>query len=122
MPTAVLDARGSFQKDPQRRPKNEPVPVGKIGTYPKRFTAAERQAWRDIVKGACAGVLTSADRVAVEMAATLLAEFRESPRDITAPRIARLHALIGSFGMTPADRSRVAVFNKPEIKDSWSEL
>ena len=52
-------------------------------------------------------MLTDSDRLSLELAANLLAQFRADPVEFPAARLVRLEALLGKFGMTPADRSKV---------------
>lgn len=56
-------------------------------------------------------MLTQADNVAVELAAMLLAEARELSVEFHPAKLAQLRGLLGSFGMTPADRSKVKAIN-----------
>jgi hypothetical protein len=119
-PTNLLDARGAFNKHPERRKdrKDEPVVTDPLGESPKTFTADQLQAWNDIVKMAPAGVLTKADTIAVENAARLLALERIGKASDAQGR--RLDSLLGKFGMTPSERSKVSVPKKaPESR--WSK-
>lgn len=108
-PTNVLDMRGAFKKNPQRlrERENEPTVVDPLEDPPKTFTGDQLQAWNDIVRTAPKGVLTAADSVAVESAARLLALERIGKASDSQGR--RLDALLGKFGMTPSDRSKVSV-------------
>lgn len=114
-PTKVLEAKGAFKKDPQRRRDGEPEVTDPIGAPPESLTALEVKAWHELVTAAPTGVLTSADRIPMEMAAVLLAEFRVDRAEFTAAKYARLQSLTAAFGMTPADRSKLSI-EKP--KDS----
>lgn len=111
LPTNVLDARGAFKKNPQRRPKDEPsaAAAGPLGDPPDHFTPKQIDCWNYIVSKCHEGVLTDADSIALEMAAVLLDQFRTYPLDVPAARIIRLDSLLSRFGMTPADRSKVKV-------------
>jgi hypothetical protein len=112
-PTNILEMRGAFRKNPARRAdrENEPVVTEPLGEAPKTFTADQLQAWTDIVAQCPAGVLRKSDGIAVEEAARLLAMSRMGSAE-TADRRA-LHALIGKFGMTPSERSKVTAEGKP---------
>jgi hypothetical protein len=61
------------------------------------------------------GVLTLADRHAVEMIASLLDEFRTTGPDMIAAKLARLQSLLGSFGCTPSDRASLSLPGAKEI-------
>jgi len=105
--TQLLEASGAFKNHPDRR-RIDPATSGDIGDPPKHLTQREQDTWKEIVNLAIPGVLTLHDRVAVEMATRLLAEFRTDSQSFTAAKLARLEAMLGRFGMTPADRSRVS--------------
>ena len=113
-PTALLKLAGSDRKDPQRYRgrKHEPKPDGPLGACPRKFGQAQKevaQAWNAIAENCPAGVLTAMDRVAVQLAAALLAEFWRDPFAFQAAKHTRQHSLLGAFGMTPSDRTRVSV-------------
>lgn len=95
----------------------EPLPTEGIGPCPERLGPDIAEAWDYIVSCSAAGVLTSMDRIAMQLAAALLARLWASTRDpetkFEPKHHARLHALMASFGMTPADRSRVNVDRPP---------
>lgn len=105
-PTNVLDARGAFRKHPERK-RQEPDTSGPLGRPPAHVKGEVLKAWKEIVKSAPLEVLTGSDRLALELAANLLAQFRLNPVEFPAARLVRLEALLGKFGMTPADRSKV---------------
>lgn len=105
-PTNVLDARGAFKKHPERARTDAPA-AGPLGNPPSHVTGDVLKAWREIAKSAPLQVLTESDRLALELAANLLAQFRLNPVDFPAAKLVRLEALLGKFGMTPADRAKV---------------
>jgi len=121
-PTKVLEMRGAFDKDPQRKRTKEPEPKGDLGQPPKQLSPSAKSAWREFAKQAPDGVFGDSDRVAVEIASVLLAEFREDPAEFSAARMARLDSLLGRFGMTPADRSKVVVDKSADEEDPWAAL
>lgn len=105
-PTNVLDARGAFRKDPQRK-REDPETVGDLGKPPAHLTAEAADCWKEIAKLAPRGVLTGSDRLSVEVASNLMSQFRLNPVEFPAAKLVRLEALLGKFGMTPADRAKV---------------
>lgn len=126
-PTRILNARGAFKNHPNRAKDraNEPVDLPPLGECPSSFNESERKAWGDIVKVDVAGVLTAQDYLSVEIAAQLLAQTRETQivtNDVTGERYAlpglsdarhaQLIGLLGKFGMTPSERSKVSVSRK----------
>lgn len=102
----MLDARGAFKKNPQRR-RQDADTAGQLTGAPAHLTGAALQAWEEITRCAPRDVLTESDRLALEVAAQLLAQFRKDPVEFPAAKLVRLEALIGKFGMTPADRAKV---------------
>ena len=106
-----MELRGAFKNHPSRRLERlgEPVTAEPVGTPPDGLDDACKAAWNELAATAPAGVLCRFDRVALEIAAVLLAQFRAAPDDFQASKLGRLNALLGQFGMTPSDRSKVSV-------------
>ena len=115
-PSNVLDLRGAFDKNPQRRREDPKVEAG-LGEAPDYFTDDERKVWAEIEQSAPEGVLSRADRIAVEMLTDLIVRFRARQPLKAAERNHMLN-LLSRLGMTAADRSRVAKPDDGEI-DSW---
>jgi hypothetical protein len=109
VPTAVLEMRGSFKRHAERKKKRqyEPVVEEPIGGPPANFTEKELETWNELMRLAPGGVLTSADQWSVEVAVKLMAKVREDRAN--SADIGQLITLLGRFGMTPADRSKVKV-------------
>ena len=105
--TQLLETSGAFRNHPDRR-REDPETSGEIGDPPGHLTPSEQETWEEIVRLALPGVLTLHDRIAVELATRLLAEYRTNSQSFNAAKLGRLEAMLGRFGMTPADRSRVA--------------
>ena len=108
-PTNVLELRGSFKRHPERKRTEEPNSLLAIGDCPDRLDAGERAAWDEIVSTCCPGVLTNADRLAVEITARLLSESWEAGREFEDVRRRQLYTLLGQFGMNPSDRTKIRV-------------
>ena len=105
-PTNVLDARGSFKKHPERK-RQDAETSGPLGAAPAHIDGGVLRAWTEIADSAPLDVLTNSDRISLEIAANLLAQFRSKPDEFPAAKLVRLEALLGKFGMTPADRAKV---------------
>ncbi len=119
-PTNVLELNGAHRKNPDRgrARANEPKPTDPIGKAPVGFSQEQRKAWNDIVKTCHEGVLTKVDRLIVEIASNLLAEYRLNPVMFPSAKLNQLRGTLAQCGMTPADRSRVGVAGgKPEKGD-----
>lgn len=116
-PTAVLELSGAWQKNPQRR-RTEPKPRAALGRAPKQSPISFAQAWKLIVSACPEGVLADRDRLIVEIAASLLVQFRDDPAKMPTARLQRLTSILGELGMSPASASRVTV---PKPKDEFDE-
>ena len=123
-PTNVLDARGSFVTHPTRKRERdgEPVPNDKLGAPPKYFDAAQKSAWRELVKITPDGVLGDSDRWIVEIASTLMAEFRENPPKFNAAKLGRLETIMARIGLSPADRAKISIPKKAKDDDPWGDF
>jgi phage terminase small subunit len=107
-PSAVLEARGAFDKDPGRR--REDFEAGAFDpTPPSYFSPKQKAVWKEIVGVLPATVLQATDRMAVELVSRLIAHFRALPDEgVTASQVAQIRTALATLGMTPADRSRVS--------------
>ena len=105
-PTNVLELSGAFKRNPQRK-RQDAETSGPLGKASAHINGAVLNAWNEIVKSAPREVLTGSDALAIEVAANLLAQFRNDPIEFPAAKLVRLEALLGKFGMTPADRAKV---------------
>jgi phage terminase small subunit len=115
-PREVAELKGATKHDPQRYRKQPPAVDQPIGSAPAHMTEAARKVWFELETYAPRGVLTGADRVALEMLSNLLSEYREDP---VAFKVGKYPALIGCLarlGMTPADRQKLGV-EKPKDDD-----
>lgn len=110
-PTAVLEAAGSLDRKKTRYAyrKREPNTGRGIGPAPDRLPDDERAIWDEIVSDLAPGVLQSSDRGSLAALVQLEAEKRRDAAGFGGRKWMVWLALIRSFGMTPADRSRVAV-------------
>ena len=90
-------------KDRKQAPKSD-LP---LGNAPDDFTPAQKAAWFEFSAYAIPGTLTGADRVSLETASVLLAEFREDRAGFPAAKYGRLFQYLSAFGMTPVDRQKL---------------
>src|SRR5215510_10512172 len=96
-PSHLKVLQGTFRRD---RAKNEPNPTDPLGHPPDHLMPEEADCWQEIADTCPARVLTRADRIAVEIAANLLAGYRRDP-EFSHRRLNLLITLLGRFGMTP---------------------
>jgi phage terminase small subunit len=116
-PTAVLELTGAFKKDPQRKRENEPQPNGPLGEEPLHFDEELAAIWRELVAMVPARVLALSDRWLVELACRTMQQVRKGTA-LAAERNLLLSCL-SRMGLTPADRSKIAV---PQEKEELDEL
>ena len=117
--TKILDARGTFRKDPDRARPNEPKPAK--GDFRKQspgyFSDLEKKCWKEIVKSAPEGVLTKSDEIMVEIAAVLLAEFRGDRPNMPMAKIQRLTLILARLGFDPSGRASISVASVQDDND-----
>jgi len=108
-PTSILKLRDSFTTHPERLRDRagEPAPAGNVGRPASWMSAAQRECFEELVARAYVGTLGAGDRFVIELGAVLLEELRRQPGNMSAAKMARLHAVLGSLGLTPADRSKI---------------
>ena len=120
-PTALKELNGSARHDPQRINRNEPKPARGIGPANSSLNEQQQAIWDEVVGISYAGVLGEADRIALEMMCRLIYEMRNDFEEMSAAKITQLSTLLGRFGMTPSDRSKI-VIPKAEKKNPFEVL
>jgi hypothetical protein len=121
-PTEILEIPGAFIDQPGRRRPAAPRSPEPIGDPPEELAPDVAACWREIVAEAPPGVLTDADRKAVEVAAVLHARLRAG---IAKPaQVGLMLRALGEMGMTTASRRKVAPagLDKPEGATPWGFL
>lgn len=119
-PTAVLKLTGAFKKDPQRKRLHEPKPTGSLGDPPADFDDYLKALWRDLVRMVPAGVLTNADRWLVELACRTMRDVKKGTALASERNL--LLSCLSRMGLTPADRSKIAVPKEKEELDELAQL
>ena len=120
-PTAIKKILGTDKDHKSRQNQNEPVPVRGIGPNHSSLNEYEAAIWDEVVGISYAGVLGEADRIALEMMCRLIAEMRLDFEEMTAAKITQLSQLLGRFGMTPSDRTKI-VIPKSEKQNPFEEM
>ena len=106
-PREVAAAKGATRKHPERYRKEPPAVKYGLGDAPEHMSDASRAVWFELQTYAPIGVLTGADRVMLEVAANLVAEYRENPREFPNPRIAQMVSCLARMGFSVADRQKL---------------
>lgn len=120
-PQALRKIQGTDKDHASRQNKDEPVPVRGIGPAHSSLSEYECEIWDEVVGISYAGVLGEADRIALEMMCRLIAEMRLDFEEMTAAKITQLSQLIGRFGMTPSDRTKI-VIPKGEKQNPFEDM
>ena len=108
-PLEIAKLKGAHKKDPQRYRKEVPKSKLPLGEAPAHLTPEAAACWFEISGYSIPGVMTGADRIALEVLSNLLAEYRDDPRGFTAAKLNQLIGSLGRFGMTPSDRTKLGV-------------
>jgi hypothetical protein len=93
--------------------------IAPIGKAPANLSPIERAIWAEIVKIAPPWLLTKSDRLSLEIVVNLVARMRTSK--IKTSELNVLFALLGKFGMNPADRLKMNLEPAPEPKAQSEE-
>jgi hypothetical protein len=120
--TAVLEAKGSFKKNPQLK-RVDPKTTDEIGEPPAYFSETEAAVWHELIATSPKGVLKNSDRTALEIASTLLTDYRKDRESFNTARLNTLQKALASLGRTPVDRGRIAA-PEPEMDEDnpWAQL
>lgn len=114
-PTAVLELKGAFKKDPGRGKAraNEPKIDETIGDAPDHLPEDAALIWGDLA--AYGTWLTAGDRLMLEIAVRLMSMFRKNELD--GGGISKLITALSKLGFNPTDRSKVNAPGGKEPED-----
>ena len=101
-PVELLEQSGADRHARRRAAPKSPHP---IGDPPACLAPDEAACWREFCRDASAGVLTSADRWALEALARLMAKSRRE--GLSGAKTGHLRGFLGEMGASPASRGRV---------------
>lgn len=100
----MLEIRGAFEKNPSRK-RSDPAGAPINLKPPTHLPADAVPAWNYLVVRLPLVAFYNCDEVAVEIAATLLAQYWLTPADLKT--IKELRYWLGKLGMTPGDRAKL---------------
>lgn len=112
-PTALLELRGSFKRNPSRgRDRTgEPRPTAPLPGPPNHFTREQKAVWAEV---ALYGTwLTSPDQFMLAIAVVLLDKHRRS--DIDYKEVPHLVSALSLLGFNPRDRAKINVPEREAI-------
>jgi hypothetical protein len=104
-PTASLELRGAFKRNPSRKEAraNEPVVDSPLGEPPESFHQVERVLWAEMAEEG--HWLTGADRFLFEIAVRLMAMHRTGC--LGDKNITKLIQALVRLGFSPTERSKI---------------
>jgi hypothetical protein len=112
-PSAILDAKGSFIKNPHlKRPKEAKPKTPLRTTAPKDFNKEQKVLWRELMKMLIPGVAFDSDKWAIRHLVLLEAKSRlceKTGARFTADEHTKLLAYLDRFGLNPSARTRIQV-------------
>lgn len=107
--TNILEAKGAFKINPERKRPGEPK-TGKFdSTPPEYFDADHIAVWDELVNMIPAGVLTSSDLIQVEMLTNLIVDYRKDPDKFPTQRLGRMSTEMHKLGLNPSGRASLIV-------------
>jgi len=113
----ILELTGAYDKNPNRRNDAEPEGNGQFPKDPPEIlNETEKEYWHELVAMVPAGVLTGSDVLAIELLTKLVFEFRTNYSEMPSARLSRMSAEMGRLGLTPADRTKLAIEKPKENK------
>ena len=107
-PTFLKLVRGNPGK--RRLPRNakNAVTACSMGAPPKELPETGAALWNEIAEQIPAAVATIHDRLAFEILVRSVLKIRQDNKNLTPALAAQIRCLLACFGMTPADRARIA--------------
>lgn len=102
-PAKILELKGAFKKDPQRRRVDAEGAGPFTGEPPTHLPQDAVRAWRYLVERLPKAALSSSDDVAVEVTARLLTQFWAGNIAV----VTEMRQWLGKLGMTPVDRAKI---------------
>ncbi len=121
-PLNIIKMRGSDKVNPGRfKDRENQMQPESIGRVPNHLKPEYKKIWKEIANHLPAGTIAATDRIALETLCKLIFVMRFDFENMTAAQLGKLESLLGRFGMTPSDRSKVIVPKKTE-SSAWDEL
>ena len=120
-PQAIRELNGTANRNKHRDNQNQPKVVRGIGPAPDHFTEMQSDIWDYLVSVMFAGVLAESDRPTMEMMSVLFYRFRHGDYEeqsvcpaLSGVELSRLDSLMGRYGMSPSDRTKIVVPKKDD--------
>lgn len=120
-PNEILEAKGAFSKNPQRR-RTAPKSNLPIGDPPEHLTPRELPIWAEFIGAIPTEILVETDRFALARLCQLECKARTDPHRMPGVESGQLLKLYGMFGLSPSDRTRLHVLPQPDADDPYSKF
>lgn len=127
-PQALRELNGTADRNKHRDNQDQPLVTRGIGPAPEHFAELQSDIWDYLVGVMYAGVLSISDRPTMEMMSVLFYRFRHGDYEensvcpaLSGVELSRLDSLMGRYGMTPSDRTKIVV-PKQEKSNPFSEM
>ena len=117
----IADLKGARKKNPQRF-RDTVEPDKPLGEPPEHLDDDVKAVWYEVCKLAIKGTIAGSDRIALELLANLIWQFRESPFAFPASKYNRLVSLLAHFGMTPSARRSLGGDKSTKVDDDFEDL
>ena len=110
-PTRLHVIAGTLRPSRHRDREFEPEILEPLGDPPSNWPGPAKALWHELAALVPAGVAGKSDKLTFELLCRLVGQMRVGPEGLTAALASQIRATCGSFGMSPADRSRVVNFS-----------
>lgn len=123
-PTALLAAKGSYERHPERASAraDEPAGYADLPPAPEHLPDAMHQTWEELRCLMHPRVCNVPDVVPFEQLVRLVYKMRTAFDDMTGAQLSQLTRMYTEFGMTPASRSKVHQAPESKPADPWDEF
>jgi phage terminase small subunit len=116
-PTTLLEVRGAFVKNPNRKRGHEPIAEG-VAVKPRFVKKTAACLWREYApRVAAMGILKEVDSFNFGVWCCLAAEFEKDSQAMPANRIAQMRQVGERFGLDAGARAKLAVTEGDKIND-----
>ncbi len=113
-PSAILDLKGAYSKNPNRKRNNEPKIDKPVGKPPSYFDKEQVKMWNEIKSSLVDGVALLSDKFSLELLCNTLVQYRRDPFAFTAADKSQLKAMLSHFGMSPSTRANIEIVQPKE--------
>ena len=118
-PIELAILKGETKRRPGRYSKIVPKSDLPCGDPHEGMSKEAQACWFEISSKTIPGTLTFADSIMLEIAANLLAEYKQAPNDFMIGKYTHLIGILARLGMSPADRTKIGIEKPQVIEDDF---